>query len=319
MPDQAALAFADTLRTLEPAISAQLDAVEARTAAALDADLLRQLVRAFRDLPRLAPEYDFFAIRAGASETDGAGKTGGAPQSGPVEAGAAVAEGAAVVPVVDVSAEPEDHEPPSLLPAGTLSHVQIVPAAARIERLGQRPLRAIARDANGVRIRRPLRITWHSESLLVTLAPIDEAVTTVSAGAEVGRALVHVEAGDETGSAIGEAVLDVVDHLASTRSPRAGIPEPAFVDEPTSAWRSRMRDGIWEVNGGHPDFQTAGTSARRKLRYLAALLAKEIVLHSFPMPQLGLALERLVGVLTITERELDPSGSGRGPRKVGRS
>jgi hypothetical protein len=310
IPDQAALAFAETVRMLEPAIIAQLDAVEARAAAALDADLLRQLVRAFRDLPRLAPEYDFFAIRAGANEGDGAGKAGGMPQSGPAEAGAMVAEGAAIVPAVDVSAEPEDREPPSLLPAGSLASLQIVPARTQVERFGQRPLRAIGRDANGVRIRRPLRITWRSESPLIALAPLDEAVTTVSAGAEVGRAVVRAEASDETGSAAGEAVVEVVEHIESTHGgPRAGIPEPTFVDEPAGGWRSRMRDGVWEVNTGHPDFQTAGTSARRKLRYLAALLAKEIVLHSFPMPQLGPALERLVGVLTITERQLDPSGS----------
>jgi len=44
---------------------------------------------------------------------------------------------------------------------------------------------------------------------------------------------------------------------------------------------------------------------RRKLRYLAALLAKEVVVHSFPVPQGGVLLERLVSVLTLTEPRLE--------------
>ncbi len=47
--------------------------------------------------------------------------------------------------------------------------------------------------------------------------------------------------------------------------------------------------------------QTGGS----KLRYLTGLLAKEIVLHSFPHPQHATVLERMVEVLTITERRLE--------------
>lgn len=64
VPNQAAFAFAAALRRAEPAITAQLQAADARSAEALGADVLRQLERAFRDIPRLAPEYDFFAVRA---------------------------------------------------------------------------------------------------------------------------------------------------------------------------------------------------------------------------------------------------------------
>lgn len=66
-----------------------------------------------------------------------------------------------------------------------------------------------------------------------------------------------------------------------------------------------MCDERWEVNSGHPDFRSASESQRRKLRYLASLLAKEVVLHSFPSPQLGPALERLVEVMSIAERRLE--------------
>ena len=76
-PNQAAFAFAAALRSVEPAILEQVKEAEARTAAALEADVLRQLEKAFRDLPRLAPEYDFFAVRAHDSAP-----LGGAPGDG---------------------------------------------------------------------------------------------------------------------------------------------------------------------------------------------------------------------------------------------
>jgi hypothetical protein len=314
MPDRAALAFAETLRSVEPSITAQLEAADVRSAAALDADLLRQLARAFRDLPRLAPEYDLFAVR-GTGNDSAVGDNGRAARSGPAEAGATVVDGATISaarPDMDSNSAEED-EPPSLLPAGPLAALQIVPARTQVERLGQRRLSAIPRDALGTRIRRPLGVRWTADSSLVAVSPADGSVTTVSAGAEIGTAAIRAVAVDGAVSAAGESVVEVVDVLLGSEGPRPGIPEPAFIDEPAGAWRSRMRAGIWEVNNGHPDFLVASTTARRKLRYLAALLSKEIVLHSFPSPQLGPALERLVGVLTITERQLDSSGgTGRG-------
>jgi hypothetical protein len=59
------------------------------------------------------------------------------------------------------------------------------------------------------------------------------------------------------------------------------------------------------VDAGHRDFLAVEAAPRRKLRYLAALLAKEIVLHSYPVPQGGMVLERLVSVLGVVERGLE--------------
>jgi hypothetical protein len=78
-----------------------------------------------------------------------------------------------------------------------------------------------------------------------------------------------------------------------------------FVHEPTAAWRSRVNGSEWQVNSGHASFLIASETAKRKLRYLASLLAKEVVLHSFPNPQFGPALERLVEVMTIAERRIE--------------
>jgi hypothetical protein len=300
IPDHAALAFAAALRTVEPLIQEQLRAEEQRAAAELEADLLRQLKRAFRDVPRLAPEYDFFAVHEpgpGALQPEARGASEGGQEG--VATPEELPSGVSLL-----EASPEDHEPELLLPAGLLASVRIVPRQSKMERLGARQLRAEARDSSGTLIRRDVEMKWTVPSPLAYLEPGAGQVVTLHAGFETGTVAVTVNATEGQQTVSAEASVEIVDSLESD-SARSGIPEPVFVDEPASDWRSRMRDGRWEVNGAHPDFRIAADSSRRKLRYLTALLAKEIVLHSFPAPQLGPALERLVAVLTITERRLE--------------
>ena len=301
-PDQAALAFAHAVRRLEPLIVAQLKEVEERAAASIGADLLRQLEKAFRDLHRLAPEYDFFSVRApetapiGGAPATGEGARNGNAEESP--AGVSLPE-----PVVAEGAA--DDEPPSLLPAGPLATVRVVPAKTRVERLAARKLRAEALDANGVRIRRGIDYIWTIDSPLGRLSPLAEAETILQAGSDTGSVRVTVTARQDERSAQGESLVEITEAGATSDSTRSGIPEPVFVREPQAAWRSRMNGNQWEVNSAHPSFLTAAETPRRKLRYLTALLAKEVVVHSFPGPQFGTALERLVEVITITERRLE--------------
>ena len=300
LPDQAAVAFAAALTTLETALQARLDEVGARAAAALDADVLRQLERAFRDLSRLAPEYDFFAVRA-AEESPAAALAGAVPPLG--EDGAPAPGVPMDTPLVREAAS--EAEVAELLPAGALAAAEIVPAATRVERFGMRGLRVVARDAAGVRIRRPLHVAWSGGGELGRLDPATGMETTFHAGEAVGTATLSAEVREAQRGCTAVATVRIVEASPADEARRAGIPEPVFVDEPNATWRSRMPDGRWEVNSGHPNYRVAAESARRRLRYLAALLAKEVVLHSFPQPQLGPALERLIEVLTITERRLE--------------
>ena len=115
---------------------------------------------------------------------------------------------------------------------------------------------------------------------------------------------VGVTAHKEDREASAEGAIEVVNEIDGA-GPRAGIPEPAFVADRQGEWRSRVVGARWEVNSAHRDFLSVESAPRRKLRYLAALLAKEIVVHSFPLPQGGALLERLVSVLTLTERRLE--------------
>ncbi len=306
VPNQAAQAFAAALCSIEGAVLDALRQADARAAAAFDVDVLRQLERAFRDVSRLAPEYDFFAVRA-----QGTGALGPAPETR-ADAAREPPSGDGSLPAGTALTAPERDgadllgEPPSLLPAGPLATLQIVPGVTRVERLGVRRLRADPRDAAGTPIRRAVEIDWWTgDDDGGRIEPSTGLTALFHAGPDTGTATVRARARDGDAMATAEATLKIVEASPAEEARRAGIPEPLFAEDANGDWRSRMRGEVWEVNSAHPDFRIAAETPRRKLRYLAALLAKEVVLHSFPQPLLGPALERLVEVLTIAERRLE--------------
>jgi hypothetical protein len=298
-PNDAAAAFASAVTHLEESIRSILAHEQERLASQLEADLLKQLQRAFRDLPRLAPEYDFFAVHHEAAQVS----TGSGASVESVDQGESGPVGVAE-PTAAAYAGGHDQEPPiELFPPGPLATVEIVPPTARVSLLGTRCLRARPRAADGREIRDGVDFVWACSSEHSQIEG-DGPRATFRAGEAIETLTVCVVATQADRRTSAEAIVEVVEERPEP-APSAGIPQPEFVNEPTGSWRSRFRDGTWEVNAGHRDYLIASESARRKLRYLTALLAKEIVLHSFPHPQHGSVLERMVEVLTITERRLE--------------
>jgi hypothetical protein len=301
-PNEAAATFAAAVTALEEPIASLLAHEQERLASELEADLLKQLQRAFRDLPRLAPEYDFFAVREESARMPAGGGADAAPAAEQAEAPAGVAEPAAGEEAA-AGGEGEVEEAGELFPPGPLASVEIEPPAARVPLLGTRRFRARPRAADGREIGEGVEFLWACSSDHCRIEG-DGRHATLRAGEELETLTVWVVAteGDRRTSA--EAAVEVVEE-AREPMPASGIPQPEFVNEATGNWRSRFRDGQWQVNAGHRDYLIASESSRRKLRYLTALLAKEIVLHSFPHPQHAAVLERMVEVLTITERRLE--------------
>ena len=97
--------------------------------------------------------------------------------------------------------------------------------------------------------------------------------------------------------------MEVVEEIRSARSDE-GIPDPEFVTDPGAGWRSRVADGKWQVNAGHRDYRAISDRPALKLRYLAMLFSKEIVLKSSQDPRLDRPLEQLVEVAAYADRNL---------------
>jgi hypothetical protein len=302
LPNDAAAAFAMAVESLEEAIASILAHEQERLASELEADLLKQLQRAFRDLPRFAPEYDFFAVHDEAERPTGVSGSEITSGGARAEAPPGVAEPTAEV-VPELSRAGEEEPPAELFQPGPLASVEIVPPSTRVPLLCTRRFRARPCAADGREIREGVELLWGCSSDRCQITG-EGRQATFHAGAELETLTLWVLATQGEHRVSGEAAVEIVEEQAES-APAAGIPQPEFVNEPTGNWRSRFRDGQWQVNAGHRDYLIASESSRRKLRYLAALLAKEIVLHSFPHPQHGAVLERMVEVLTITERRLE--------------
>jgi hypothetical protein len=107
-----------------------------------------------------------------------------------------------------------------------------------------------------------------------------------------------------------EAAVEVTDEAGRGRSDE-GIPEPELVDHPGAPWRSRYLDGRWQVNSAHREYRAIRDKPALKVRYLAMLFAKEVVLRSTQDPRLEKPLEQLVEIAAYADRNL----AGKGRRK----
>ncbi|HEV3456066.1 MAG TPA: ATP-binding protein [Thermoanaerobaculia bacterium] len=304
IPDEAAGLFAQALRDAEQTVGALLESYERRRAQELDRGMFRDLQRLFRDFFRHRPRYAALPVE----ERDDGGAAGvetnqGAPAPAP--------EPLAETPL----SEPEVLPPaPFLFPPGPLAEVKILPSLIRLECGTERHARALAVDVSGRPVEEVLAYAWRLSEGVGELLTEDDAspAVTVRAGDRPGKgslAVVCRSGAVETGA---EARVEIVEQLAAGRE--EGIPEPELLDLPGAPWRSRVADGRWQVNSGHPEYRAIADRPPLKLRYLALLFAKEVVLRSSGDPRFEAPLEQLVEVAAYADRRLSAS---RGRRRKG--
>lgn len=288
IPNAAAAAFRRALATIEPVIEAGLAIHEQRRRSESDRHLVDDLRKALRGLHERMPHYDLPRV----DEAD-AGSPGPSASRRASEASIVLAD------------ESDDERPqPDLFPPGPLAAVAIVPAAIEIAAGGERRISARPIDADGRSVRDGLSFGWAIAGEGFTLAgdgprPALRAGGDLLPGAEAVISLV-VSQGETTASAL--AVVRVGDPKKRGRA-HEGIPKPVLIDASGAAWRSRMEGDIWQVNVGHEDY-LALEDGRARLRYLVALLGKEIVQRTYAQPGAGELLEHLVAVMAHAERNL---------------
>jgi hypothetical protein len=286
MPDKAALAFVEAMDRLAPLVMAELARLDDERQAARDRDIVRELRRALRGFQRRLPQYSLPEVAERASVPGPL--PGGAPLSDP---------------------EPRSQEGAHelhLFPIGALERVRIVPSRVRVTAGSERRARAVATDAEN----RPIAdavFAWEAVDVagmgLVANAERERVALTVPPEAPVGaHAELRVEARCEDRTVIATAIVEVVADDGSDAS--LGIPEPQLVSDSDGTWRSRMVGQRWDVNEAHEDYRALRADPRSRVRYLLALLAKEIVLRTTGRPETADALESLVEVLAHTERNL---------------
>ena len=310
--DPAAEAFARALATLEPALTATLAEIDRRRAEELDRTLIRDLQRAFRDLLRSRPRYELPPVADRPAER----APGGEPQ--PSRVADADEDAAPGLPATE-SGESRDEtlyhdDSLPLFPPGPLDHAAIAPASLRLPCGGRRAATARALDLDGRPIVGAFRCRWQLEPpgtgrLEPETADTPEVVVVGADAPVEGRLHLRVEVEGRRCDA--EATINVVDQLGPSRSGE-GIPAPTLIEDPGAPWRSRWHDDRWEVNAAHRDFRAVADKPAHKLRYLAALFAKEIVLRSSNDPRLDKPLEQLVEVFSYADLRLVRGGRKKG-------
>jgi len=215
--------------------------------------------------------------------------------------------------------EPEDDlAETDLLPPGPMATIDITPQPCKVECRGTRRVRVRATDAARRIITTGLAYAWEISGDIGTLnvAERHRATATLEAAARPGRGQIHVRVTQDSVMLAADTTVDVVERL-DTAHPGEGIPTPAFVHEPGAAWRSRMLAGRWQVNTAHQEYQAVQGRQALKLRYLAMLFAKEIILRSHQDPRLETPLEQLVEVAGYADRNLSLGRRKRGAAESG--
>jgi len=291
IPDEAAGAFAVALLKLEPLLLGILEARERERAEQIDRNIIRDLQRAFRDFYRQRPRYTMLPVRpnvnGGAETLAGEGEAGRMPELGAEEPTAPLTE-----PPVD------------LFPPGPLEEVRITPSRLRLECGSLVHARAQALDGSGRLLTEAVEYSWRLSGPVGVLTEIPGRPEQVSLiGRESpgeGVLSVAVRSGEREASA--SAPVEVLESLPGPSD--EGIPEPELVDQPGAAWRSRILERRWQVNSGHADYKAIAEKPVLKLRYLALLFAKEVVLRSAQDPRLDAPLEQVVEVAAYADRRL---------------
>jgi hypothetical protein len=290
VPDAAADAFVATMQEVGRAVEAELRRLDRERRAAADRQIVEDLRRALRGLKTRLPQYDLPAVRGTGDPGEGAEDTpAGAAAPGPG-------------PAADAGVEPLAQ--PDLFPPGPMASARIVPDPVEVSPGHEHRVQADVRDAENRAVRDGLVLRWSVSAPGFTVRgdgrrPAIVADASLRPGA-TARLLLVVE--HDGRSATAEATLEAVEPTLDEAG--LGIPEPSLVDAAGETWRSRFDGQRWEVNQMHEDYLALKGEARSRIRYLLALLAKDLAQHAHRVPGAVEASEDVVAILALAERNL---------------
>lgn len=317
------------LQRLEGALTSRIDEQRRAEEDAASRSMLRRITRALREAFAMLPEEQYGWLsahaeapgKAGPSTGEGGGGTeggagdaaGGAGDAASGGQDAAAEDGRDGVPGVYV---PEAATPPApqrqfFEVPGPLYRVDIRPTKAIVGVGKEQTLRASARDKTRREIDFGVQFEWTVTAGNGRLDPAAGEMVTFHAPAEPELGTVRVVARQNEIQVECESLITTTADLvprgeAAVRSGTRGLPGYTFSYQPGGLWRSRYSEpeALITINSAHPDFVHASRSESAKLRYVARLFAKEIVLANFPGYSGEELLERMVELTLYMDENL---------------
>lgn len=300
--DERLAALAEALVPLEEKLKGLIEEQRRAESERASRNLLRTLHKAFREalLALPAEEYDWFDVHAHSA-------SGSGTQPGSEGVTMAAAEAAQAEAEAEEDATPQR---PFFEFAGPLYRARIAPASCVLPVGKSRTFRAVARDRSNRTVEDGLVFRWRIVEGGGSLENADGEIATYTASAEPALVKLALSVRQGEVSCETEALVTVTDSLIpesrEPSNPRKGLPGYTFERAPGQLWRSRFNteQNVIVVNNGHRDFVYASRTKALKLRYIARLYAKELVLQNFPGESADRLLERLIELSLYTEENL---------------
>ncbi|MCZ6888047.1 MAG: ATP-binding protein [Gammaproteobacteria bacterium] len=305
--DAAFRLFVDAIATLADPLQVLIEERRRAEEERASEKMLKSIQRAFREaLTALAAEdYDWFDISRSA-ETQRARAIPGQDSPAAIDTDPSDE----FEPGVPVPAGHHDEQRDFFEFPGPLHSTRISPISS-ILRVGEsRTLRAICRDRSGRAVIRDVRYHWSVLEAEGALDAADGEVVAVTAPDEPGLMQLRLVATQHDVQCEADAQITVTNELLETRGRTTqsgrGLPGYTFEHAPGGLWRSRFDAdrNLIIVNNGHRDFVFAAKVNAVKLRYIARLYAKELVLKNFPGAPAAEVAERMIEVTLYMESHL---------------
>lgn len=297
--DERFSAFVRALEPLEERLNQLIEAQKRAEQERASRNMLRTIRKAFREALLALPseEYDWFDVlqRSASGRSTAQEYTGLAVTESDEE---------------DIAQKTDTQQRAFYDFPGPLYSVRVSPASCVLPVRQSRNFHAVCRDRNRRTVNEDLTFQWAITEGGGRLENTEGEIVTYVAPAEPGltRLQVNVRQGDTQCQA--EALITVTDSLIQESrhqaTDRQGLPGYSFERAPGELWRSRYDadQNVIIINNGHRDFVFASRTKAMKLRYIARLYAKELVLKNFPGQPAPELLERLIELSLYTEEHL---------------
>lgn len=317
-------AFDDLLSALgrlEAVLSERIDEQRRAEEEEASKSMLRRITRALREAFAMLPDdqYGWLAAQAAArgfaTRAKQSADAGGVVAEGGDGTGAAadLADDGEPMPGVAIleATDPRSAQRQFFEIPGPLYRVDIRPAKATVGVGREQSLHASARDKNRREIDYGVDFNWTvaegagrldttSGELVSFLAPEEPELGRVHVTARQGEVQVEAEALITTTAEL------LSRHDSAVRSGARGLPGYTYSYQAGELWRSRYSasEALITINSAHPDFVHAARTQTSKLRYVARLFAKEIVLANFPGDSREELLERMIELTLYMDENL---------------
>ena len=308
--DSALQSLVESLGPLEEALRQSVDEQRRAEEEEASRSILRKVTKALHEAFLMLPreEYGWLDARQRGGGDSRARSSGTASSSsvssGPTED--VEGDSAEGVPATDREAQRSFFEYP-----GPLYRLLVSPRSARVLVGETAKLHAVARDKAKRTIDTGIELRWRILEGNGALEPSEGEFVEYRAPHEPEVALIELSAREGEVTLTAQATITVMAELLPRQKGdetafKNGLPGYTYRRAPGESWRSHyeIAESLIVINNAHADFIFASRNESTKLRYIARLYSKEIVLANFPGSPSDELLERMVELTLYVEDNL---------------